>query len=82
MQDPGWANQYTVNGVTPQPGSETSINGKLVWSLGDLPLGRRYTEFVSLQINPINVGNHSQTVGLYDGSHPVAVVHHDIRIWP
>lgn len=79
---PGWADQYTVNGITPQPSNETSANGKLVWSLGDISQGKTFTEFVSLQINPINVGGHTQTVWLYDGSRQVAVLHHHIRIWP
>jgi hypothetical protein len=79
---PGWADQYTSNGITPQPSNETSSNGKLVWSLGDISQGKTYTEFVSLQINPINVGDHTQTVWLYDGSRQVAVLNHHIRIWP
>jgi hypothetical protein len=79
---PGWADQYTSNGIAPQPSNETSANGKLSWSLGDIPQGKTYTEFVSLQINPINVGDHTQTVWLYDGSRQVAVLNHHIRIWP
>jgi hypothetical protein len=79
---PGWADQYTVNGSSPQPSSENSQNGKIAFSLGDIPQGHLYTEFVSLQINPINVGNQVQTVWLYDGSRQVAVIHHSIMIWP
>jgi hypothetical protein len=37
---------------------------------------------VSLQINPVNVGDHTQTVWLYNGSQQIAVLHHHIRIWP
>lgn len=79
---PGWANQYTVNGISPQPSNETSANGKLLLSLGDISKGQRYVEFVSLQINPINVGDQTQTVWLYDGSRRIAVVHRQIMIWP
>jgi len=79
---PGWANQYTVNGASPQPSNETSANGKLVLSLGDIGKGQRYVEFLSLQINPINVGDQRQTVWLYDGSREIAAVHHHILIWP
>jgi hypothetical protein len=79
---PGWANQYTVNGIAPQPSNETSANGKLVLSLGDISQGHRYVEFLSLQINPINVGDQTQTVWLYDGSREIAVIHHHIMIWP
>jgi hypothetical protein len=79
---PGWADQYTVNGTSPQPSSESSQNGKIAFSLGDIPQGHVYTEFVSLQVNPTNVGDHTQTVWLYDGRRQVAVIHHSIMIWP
>jgi hypothetical protein len=79
---PGWADQYTVNGITPQPSSEGSANGKLLFGLGNISQGKAYTEYVSLQINPINVGDHTQTVWLYDGAQQIAVLHHDIMIWP
>jgi hypothetical protein len=80
--DPGWADQYTVNGTSPQPTSETSKNGKIVFSLGDISQGHNFTEFVSLQVNPINVGERTQTVWLYDGKKQIAVIHHSITIWP
>jgi hypothetical protein len=80
--DPGWADQYTVNGVTPQPVSEGSDNGKLLFDLGHVPKGQHYTLFVSLQVNPTNVGHHAQTVRLFDGNKQIAVVHHEITIWP
>jgi hypothetical protein len=79
---PGWADQYTVNGLAPQPTSESSDDGKLSLSLGKILPRHSYTEFVSLQINPVNVGDHAQTVWLYDGSRQVAVIHHRIMIWP
>jgi hypothetical protein len=79
---PGWADQYTLNGITPQPSNETSANGKLLFSLGNISRGKTYTEFVSLQINPVNVGDHTQTVWLFDGPQQIAVLHRDIMIWP
>lgn len=80
--DPGWAEQYTVNGVSPQPSSEESQNGKLSFSLGDIPAGQRHTLFLSLQVNPTNVGHHAQTVRLYDGEKLLDTIHHAITIWP
>jgi hypothetical protein len=79
---PGWADQYTVNGITPQPIGEGSDNGRLVFRLGHVPKGRHYTLFVSLQVNPTNVGHHGQTVWLYDGQKQLAVLHREITIWP
>ena len=80
--DPGWADQYTVNGVVPQPIGEGSDDGKLSFTLGHIPQGQHYTFFVSLQVNPTNVGHHAQTVWLYDGNHELAVIHREITIWP
>jgi hypothetical protein len=80
--DPGWADQYTVNGVSPQPSNEESQDGKLSFSLGEIPAGRRYTMFIALQVNPTNVGHHAQTVWLYDGEKRLAAIHHTITIWP
>lgn len=79
---PGWADQYTVNGLSPQPSSETSADGKLSLSFGDIPAGSRYTQFISLQVNPTNVGRHAQTVRLYDGRRLLATIRHTITIWP
>ena len=79
---PGWADQYTFNGVVPQPLSEASANGKISLTLGHIPRGRHYSLFLSLQVNPTNVGHHAQTVLLYDGRSELATIHHEITIWP
>jgi hypothetical protein len=79
---PGWADQYTFNGVSPQPLSEGSADGNISFTLGHIPQGKHYTLFVSLQVNPTNVGHHGQTVWLYDGPTELAVIHHEITIWP
>jgi hypothetical protein len=79
---PGWADQYTFNGAAPQPVSESSADGKLSLTLGKIAQGQHYTLFVSLQVNPTNVGHHDQTVWLYDGNQALLTVHRDILIWP
>jgi hypothetical protein len=79
---PGWADQYTFNGTAPQPVSESSADGKLALTLGKIPRGQHYTLFVSLQVNPTNVGHHGQTVWLYDGHKPLVTLHRDILVWP
>ena len=72
----------TFNGVSPQPISEGSADGKVSFTLGHIPQGKHYTLFVSLQVNPTNVGHHGQTVWLYDGSTELVAIHHEITIWP
>jgi hypothetical protein len=80
--DPGWAEQYTVNGLSPQPVSEGSSNGKLVFDLGHIPEGQHYTVFLSLQVNPTNVGHRNQRVWLYDGSKELLAVDRTITVFP
>jgi hypothetical protein len=80
--DPGWAEQYTVNGIAPQPVSEGSHDGKLEFVLGHIAKGAHYTLWISLQINPTNVGHRPQTVSLYDGGRLLLVIRRTITIWP
>lgn len=80
--DPGWAEQYTVNGLAPQPVSQGSDNGKLVFVLGHVPKGRHYTMFLSLQVNPTNVGHRDQHVWLYDGAKQLVEIKRTITVWP
>ena len=80
--DSGWAEGYTVNGLTPQPVSEGSDNGKLTFAFGHIPQGRHLTFFLSLQVNPTNVGHRTQTVRLYDGKRRLVTIARTITIWP
>jgi hypothetical protein len=79
---PGWADQYTFNGTAPQAASESSVDGKLGFTLGKIPAGQHYTFFVSLQVNPTNVGYHDQSVWLYDGNKALLTIHRHVLIWP
>lgn len=80
--DPGWAEAYTVNGMSPQPINEGSADGKLVFVLGHIPAGKHYTFFLSLQVNPTNVGHRNQRVWLYDGQHELLLVKRTITVFP
>jgi hypothetical protein len=80
--DPGWAEAYTVNGVAPQPISEGSASGKLVFVLGHIPARRRYTMFLSLQVNPTNVGHRNQRVWLFDGQKQLLLIKRTVTVFP
>jgi len=80
--DRGWAEGYTVNGAAPQPETEGSRNGKLVFSFGHIPAGHQLVFWLSLQVNPTNVGRRSQNVELQDEGTRLAVVHRHITIFP
>jgi hypothetical protein len=79
---PGWAEQYTVNGLAPQPVSEGSDDGKLIFTFGHVPAGNHLTFWISLQINPTNVGHRPQRVQLYDGKQLLVTVNRTITIFP
>jgi hypothetical protein len=79
---PGWAEAYTVNGATPQPVTQASRNGSLSFGFGQVPAGRHLTFWLSLQVNPTNVGRHLQTVRLYDGGTLLATVPRHITVFP
>jgi hypothetical protein len=78
----GWAEGYTVNGLTPQPLTAGSTDGKPNFGFGHIPAGRHLTFWLSLQVNPTNIGNRVQNVWLYDGAKLIATVHRDITIFP
>jgi hypothetical protein len=80
--DPGWAEGYTVNGLAPQPLTEASRNGRIAFGFGHIPAGHSVIFFLSLQVNPTNVGRHSQNVELDDGETPILTVHRIITIFP
>jgi hypothetical protein len=79
---PGWAEQYTVNGLAPQPVNEGSSNGRLDFGFDKIAAGRHLTFWISLQVNPTNVGRRTQRVTLYDGNTPLITVHRTITIFP
>lgn len=80
--DQGWADGYTVNGQAPQPLTQRSADGRLVYGLGHIPAGHALVFWVSLQVNPTTVGRHRQSVSLYDGQRLLATVHHSVFVFP
>jgi len=79
---PGWAEQYTVNGLAPQPLNQASANGKLDYGFGEIKAGQHLTFWISLQINPTNVGRRSQRVALYDGNDLLLDIDRTMTIFP
>jgi len=79
---PGWAEQYTVNGLAPQPEAEGSADGKLNFGFGHIAAGQHLTFWISLQVNPTNIGRRSQRVELYDGKRLLATVNRTITVFP
>src|SRR5947199_3900535 len=80
--DPGWAEGYTVNGLAPQPLTEADRNGRLAYGFGHIPAGQSLIFFMSLQVNPTNVGHRSQNGELDDGETHILTIHRKVTIFP
>lgn len=80
--DPGWAEQMTTNGEQPQAISQGSMNGRPTYTFGHIPAGRHLTFWLSLQVNPTNVGRRAQDVWLYDGKQLLVHVHRELTVFP
>lgn len=80
--DQGWADGYTVNGQAPQPLTQGSSDGRLVYGLGHIPARHTLVFWLSLQINPTTVGRHRQSVRLYDGKRLLVTVRRSVFIFP
>ena len=80
--DQGWASGYTVNGTAPQPETEGSRNGKLVFGFGHVPAGHKLVFYLSLQVNPTIFGRRSQNVELDDNGTKLVTVRRHVTIFP
>jgi hypothetical protein len=78
----GWFEAMTLNGISPQPSTETAQGNWQVWDFGQLPAGTAYDVWISWQTNPTNLGRHPQTVALYDGGIHLMTVHRTLTVFP
>jgi hypothetical protein len=79
---PGWAESQTINTIEPGPAAETSRDGSLALTLGEIPAGQKYTLFMQLQVNPTNVGRRSADAVLYDGDARLLTIHRTVTVYP
>lgn len=80
--DSGWADGYTINGQAPQPLTQSSSDGRLVYGFGPIPAGHELVFWLSLQVNPTTVGRHRQSVRLYDRRRLLATVRRSVFVFP
>lgn len=78
----GWWQEMSVNSIEPQPGTESTSNGAVVLSYDRLPAGQSLVVWLYFQVNPTNVGGHTQDVALYDGSTPLTRIHRSVTVFP
>ena len=79
---PGWLEGMTVNTIEPSVSNETSANGNLMLSLGDIPAGHVFLLFFQSQVNPTNVGHRNANVALFDGGTQLVSLHRTITVFP
>lgn len=82
LLSPGWAEGQTMNTIAPSPVAETSRDGSLALTLGEIPAGQKHTLFLQLQVNPTNVGRRAADVVLYDGDTRLLTARRTVRVYP
>jgi hypothetical protein len=80
--DNGWFQAMTLNGIAPQPSSESAQGRWQVWDFGKIPAATAFHVWISWQANPTNIGRHSQTVALYDGGTPLMTAQRAFTVFP
>jgi hypothetical protein len=80
--DNGWFEAMSLNGVAPQPASESARGRWQIWDFGRLAAGVAFSVWISWQTNPTNLGQHSQDVALYDGGTQLMIAHRAFSVFP
>lgn len=79
---PGWFEGMQVNSIVPQPVSEGSHDGAVVFDLGHLGPGRSSIVWVQFQVDPTTVTRRNQDVTLTDGKRELLHIHRTITVYP
>jgi hypothetical protein len=80
--DNGWFQAMTLNGIAPQPSTESAQGRWQVWDFGQIPAATAFQVWISWQTNPTNIGRHSQAVALYDGGTQLMTARHALTVFP
>lgn len=80
--DNGWFRGMTFNGAIPQPSNQGAQGRWQVWDFGALRAGVAFHVWISWQVNPTNVGRHSQDVQLYDGGTRLVTARRVVTVFP
>lgn len=79
---PGWLEATTLNTVAPTPLSESSGSYGLLMSFEALPAGHTLVVWTNWQVNPTNVGRHSEDTAAFDGPTRLASVNRTVTVFP
>jgi hypothetical protein len=78
----GWLEATTLNTVVPGPLSEDSGPDGLSMAFEPLPAGHTLVVWTDWQVNPTNVGRHSEDATLFDGSTRIASAERTVTVFP
>ena len=79
---PGWPEGQQMNTIEPSPIGETSHDGKLAFTLGTIPAGKKFVFYMQFQVDPTNVGRRDADVALYDGNERLFIIERTITVFP
>lgn len=79
---PGWLELMTLNTTIPEPASENSTPAGLTMEFEPLPAGETLVVWTNWQVDPTNVGTHSENTSLYDGPARIASAHQTLTVFP
>jgi hypothetical protein len=81
--DRDWFDGMTLNTTVPSPVSETSRDGRVVFSYDTLDAGDTLRVWTQWQVNPTTkLGKRTLTAELDDRSTPIATLERDLTIFP
>jgi len=80
--DRGWWESMSVNSAVPEPGEESSSDGRVVFDYGQLGTGHTQVCWIYFQVNPTNVGKRSENIDVKDGNTQLAHIHRAITVFP
>jgi hypothetical protein len=80
--DSGWMEGVQVNSIEPSANSESSRNGLVVLSYGELKPGDRLKIWLQFQVDPTSPGKRSHGVELDDGTQRLVRIDRDLRVLP
>lgn len=78
----GWWDGMGVNSIEPQPSTQTTRHGNVVFDMGKLNAGQRLTTWINFTVNPTSVGSRNENLTVLDGSRPLIRLHRSVTIFP
>jgi hypothetical protein len=78
----GWADGLQINTIEPQPQSESTRQGRLVFSYDQMKAGDKLELWVDYQVNPTHVGKTDTTVELDNQTTPLVRLPRTLTTFP